>query len=58
MTNSDANDDWIHRVRIEIYEKTKNMSTDEFLEYFRRSGEETAKKYGFTIEKPLDEQKS
>jgi hypothetical protein len=34
--------------------KTKNMSLKEVQEYFRKSGEEAALKYGFTIEKALD----
>jgi hypothetical protein len=52
--NNNTTIDWIHKARIEIYEKTKNMSLEEVQEYFRKSGEEAALKYGFTIEKALD----
>ncbi|MDR1871893.1 MAG: hypothetical protein LBS60_08265 [Deltaproteobacteria bacterium] len=54
MSKKTASDDWIDKVRIDIYEKTKNMSLEEFQEYFRRSGEEVARKYGFTIVESLD----
>jgi hypothetical protein len=55
MSNHNTSDDWIHKYRIEIYEKTKNISFDEIQDYFTKSAEEAAKKYGFTIEKPLNE---
>jgi hypothetical protein len=54
MTNLNTSEDWIHKVRLETYEKTKNMSRKEFHEYFRKSAEEAAKQYGFTIAKPLN----
>jgi hypothetical protein len=54
MSKKTASDDWIDKVRIDIYEKTKNMSLEEFQEYFRRSGEEVARKYGFTIVESSD----
>jgi hypothetical protein len=54
MTNRNISDDWIHKVRIENYEKTKNMSRKEFMEYFTKSGEEVVKKYGLKIVNPLD----
>jgi hypothetical protein len=53
MKNLNASDDWIHKVRIDIYEKTKNVSRKEFHEYFRKRGEEIAKQYGFTIARSL-----
>jgi hypothetical protein len=54
MTIYNTSDDWIYKVRDDIYEKTKNMSLDEYQEYFRIRGEEIAKQYGFTISKPLN----
>jgi hypothetical protein len=53
IIDDDLDDDWIHKVRVDIYEKTKNMFKDELQEYFRKSGEEIAKKYVFTILDPL-----
>ncbi|MDR1871040.1 MAG: hypothetical protein LBS60_03770 [Deltaproteobacteria bacterium] len=47
-------DDELDKISVEIYEETKNLSRKEFLEYFRKHGEEAAKKYGFTIAKPLN----
>jgi hypothetical protein len=43
MSIPNTSDDWIHKVRIELYEKTKNMSLKELQDYFRKSGEEAAK---------------
>lgn len=39
----------IDDIRVNIYEKTKNMSDHEFLNYFKKRGEEAAQKYGFQI---------
>jgi hypothetical protein len=39
----------VNQIRLAIYEKTKNMSAAELTEYYRQSGEESAKKYGFSI---------
>jgi hypothetical protein len=54
MSIRDARNDWIYKVREEIYEKTKKMSPDEFQNYFTNSAEEAAKKYGFTIARSLE----
>ncbi|MDR2367036.1 MAG: hypothetical protein LBF58_02840 [Deltaproteobacteria bacterium] len=51
--NTSISDDWIHKVRVDIYEKTKNMSSEEFHDYFKKRSEYLAKKYGFTIAKSL-----
>jgi hypothetical protein len=32
----------LNRIRVEIYEETKNMTTDELVEYFRKYGEDAA----------------
>jgi len=39
----------IDKIRLEIYNKTKHMTNQELTEYYRKSGEESAKKYGFKI---------
>ena len=39
----------INQIRLNIYEKTKDMTPEELTEYYRKSGEESAKKYGFKI---------
>jgi hypothetical protein len=52
MTYNNIEDE-IDRIRVNIYEKTKNMSCKEFLEYFRKRGEEAEKKYGFQIAKTI-----
>jgi hypothetical protein len=54
MNNNNSNDDWIHKIRIDIYEKTKNMSIEEFQDYFQKSAEEAAQIYGFKIVKSLN----
>ena len=41
--------DEIDEIRLRIYERTKNMTPSEITEYYRKSGEATAKKYGFKI---------
>ncbi|MDR2142263.1 MAG: hypothetical protein LBR11_10840 [Deltaproteobacteria bacterium] len=53
MINHNSIEDEIDKIRLEIYEETKNMSRKEYLDYFRKAGEEAAKQYGFTITKPL-----
>ena len=39
----------INQIRLATYEKIKDMSPAEITEYYRKSGEATAKKYGFKI---------
>jgi hypothetical protein len=39
----------VDQIRLHIYEKTKSMTPTQLTEYYRRSGEASAKKYGFTI---------
>jgi len=45
----------VNRIRLQIYEETKHMTDTELNEYFRKSGEETAKKYGFKLVSSVDE---
>jgi hypothetical protein len=49
MKNRNPIEDEIDQIRIDLYEKTKNMSLEEFQDYFATRAEATAKKYGFTI---------
>jgi soluble cytochrome b562 len=39
----------VNQIRLNIYEKTKNMTPTQLTEYYRKSGETTAQKYGFKI---------
>ncbi|MDR0843446.1 MAG: hypothetical protein LBP68_08520 [Acidobacteriota bacterium] len=39
----------VHAIRLAIHEKTKNMTPEQRIEYYRKSGEATAKRYGFKI---------
>ena len=37
----------VNQIRLEIFEKTKDMSPDQYTDRVRKIGEEAAKKYGF-----------
>ena len=39
----------VNQIRLSIYEKTKDMTPAQLTEYYRKSGEATAQKYGFKI---------
>ena len=39
----------INQIRLVTYEKIKGMTPSQITEYYRKSGEATAKKYGFKI---------
>ncbi|MCL1834312.1 MAG: hypothetical protein FWG49_07410 [Leptospirales bacterium] len=39
----------IDKIRLKIYEKTKGMTPAQLTEYYKKSGEASAKKYGFKI---------
>jgi hypothetical protein len=54
MFDFDTRNDWIYKVRNDINEKTKNMSSEEYLAYFRKSSQELAKKYGFELVESAD----
>jgi hypothetical protein len=45
----------VDEIRLGIYERTKHMSPEELNEYFRKNGEETAKKYGFKLIDNVDD---
>jgi hypothetical protein len=42
----------IHSIRVEIYEKIKDMSPEERTAYFIESTKETVDKYGIKVETP------
>ncbi|MDR1871060.1 MAG: hypothetical protein LBS60_03870 [Deltaproteobacteria bacterium] len=44
----------IDKIRDDIYEKTKNMSNAELLDYFHKIAEKAAKKYGFNLVESLN----
>ncbi|MCL2712226.1 MAG: hypothetical protein FWD37_02980 [Methanomassiliicoccaceae archaeon] len=48
-------EDEIDEIRLNIYEKIKDMTPQERVEYYRKSGERTAKKYGFKIYYSVEE---
>ena len=39
----------VNKIRLEIYQKTKDMTAEQLTEYYRKSGEASAKKYGFKL---------
>jgi hypothetical protein len=57
MKKSNTIEDELDAIRLNIYERTKNMSRKEFLEYFNKLGDEMAEKYGFKIVDSLDSPK-
>ena len=49
MRTPNTIEDEIDEIRLRIYERTKHMTHSERTEYYRKSGEATAKKYGFKL---------
>ena len=39
----------INRIRLEIYEETKEMTPEQRVEHTRKATDETIKKYGFKV---------
>jgi hypothetical protein len=39
----------VNKIRLQIYEKTKDMTPEQLTEYYKKSGEASSKKYGFKI---------
>lgn len=39
----------INEIRLETYKKTKSMTPRQLTDYYRKSGEASAKKYGFKL---------
>jgi hypothetical protein len=54
MRKPNTIEDELDKIRVEIYEEIKDLSPKEYLEYFRKFGEEAAKKYGFTLVSSVD----
>ncbi|MDR1329569.1 MAG: hypothetical protein LBK23_08225 [Oscillospiraceae bacterium] len=42
----------VDEIRLAIYELTKYMTREELNEYYRKSGEASARKYGFKVAPP------
>lgn len=57
MMKRDAIESEIDEFRLEIFDEIKNMSREEYLEYYRLHGERIANEFGFKIEKPLKSKK-
>jgi len=49
MRKPDTIEDEIDRIRLATYEKIKDMPPAQVTEYYRKSGEASAKKYGFRV---------
>ena len=47
MKKHDSIEEKINRIRLQIYEETKNMTVKERVERINKIGEAAAKKYGF-----------
>ena len=43
------NEQEINQIRLQIYEKTKNMTPAQLTEYYKKSGKASSQKYGFKI---------
>jgi len=39
----------VNQIRLQIYEKTKDMTAAQLTAYYQKSGEASARKYGFKI---------
>jgi hypothetical protein len=39
----------VNQIRLEIFEKTKDMTPAQLTAYYQKRGEDSAKKYGFKI---------
>ena len=49
MITADTIEHEVNQIRLSIYEKTKDMTAAQLTEYYKKSGEASAKKYGFEI---------
>jgi hypothetical protein len=47
MTTYKTVEQEVNKIRLEIYEETKNLTPSQYTERVRKIGEETARKYGF-----------
>jgi len=49
MKTPNTIEDDIDRIRLKIYEETKDLTDAQWVEHFNKIGETAAKKYGFKI---------
>jgi hypothetical protein len=49
MKTDDVIEQEVDKIRLHLYEKTKGMTPSQLTEYYQKSGEASAKKYGFKI---------
>jgi len=49
MKSLNTIEDDIDRIRLQIYEETKDLTSAQFVDYFNKSAEALAKQYGFKI---------
>ena len=49
MKTADTIEQEVNQIRLKIFEKTKDMTPSQLTEYYKKSGEASSKKYGFTI---------
>ena len=49
MKTANTIEEEVNQIRLRIYKKTKNMTPAQLTEYYKKSGEDSAKKYGFRI---------
>jgi len=47
----------VNQIRLEIYEKTKDMTPTQITDYYKQSTEATIQKYGFKVVKNAKEQR-
>ena len=47
MRTANTIEDEVDAIRLRIFEETKDMTSEELSECYRKSGEAAAKKYGF-----------
>jgi hypothetical protein len=57
MRKTNPIEDELDKIRSELYEETKNLTPEEFLNYYRLHGERIAKEFGFTIVRSLEDEK-
>ncbi len=49
MKTSSCIEQEVNQIRLQIYEKTKDMTPSQLTEYYKRNTEDTIKRYGFTV---------
>ena len=49
MKTTNCIEEEINQIRLQIYDKTKDMTPAQLTAYYKKNGEASAKKYGFKI---------